>query len=484
MNIETKRNLGIDILCCVGVLMLLGLQYMDAVGFETMPLETWGAAFPIAIRWFCLSGAALLSAGTGYILCAKKWTPGYFRILIRLLYIYLVCSALGIAMRVYLFNDFLSIEELIQTFFRFSATETTRFAGMYFALLIGAPYLNACFHGLKSRKAQLSLLALLLLVSGLQPMLYVRDFYVLPEWCKGLFPVAAYIGGAFIRKHMKKINFVPMLIVLLIVLALETVIVTTLSLSAGALNCTWLDSMATVPSISIALMLLLLFHSRKSGLSSAHLFFAGAAAGALVSLLLGDLMIDAALPAVIERTSDPVQQLHYGWFIVPVVFILGCVAGLVLQSPLLIVNSYLHSKDGEDEYEDEDEPRPSRRNSRPDVVVPGQTHTTPAPKKRSSSLHSISVPVSEPEVKVRLTQPSMDKPAGVHETILPSLPEEDEDVPVYRGKYFAEEPKAEEPDAVRVYTPPTRSLPQPPDRDTKVYVPKHAASPDDRRNNP
>lgn len=478
MNFETKRNLGIDILCCVGVLMLLGLQYMDAVGFSALPMDSWTAAFPIAVRWFCLSGAALLSAGTGYILCAKKWTTGYFRILIRLVYIYLVCSALGIAMRVYLFDDFLSAEELVQTFFRFSATETTRFAGMYFALLIGAPYLNACFHGLKSKKAQLSLLLLLLLMSGLQPMLYIRDFYVLPEWCKGLFPVAAYIGGAFIRKHMKKVNFVPMLLVLLVVLALETVLVTAVSVPVGFLNCTWLDSMASVPSVCIALMLLLLFHSRKSGLSSAHLFFAGAAAGALISLLLGDLMIDAALPAVIERTSDPVQQLHYGWFVVPVVFILGCVAGLVLQSPLLIINSYLHSKDGEDEYDDEEDPRPRRRKSSPEVVVPQRTHTKPAQKKRSDTRHTISVPVSVPEITVHLTQPSSDKPAGVHETLLPELPEEDEDVPVYRGKHFAE--PAQEEAEVKVYTPPTRSLPQPPDRDTKVYVPRHAAP--DRRN--
>ena len=349
---------------------------------------------------------------------------------------------------------------------------------MYFALLIGAPYLNACFHGLKSKKAQLSLLLLLLLMSGLQPMLYIRDFYVLPEWCKGLFPVAAYIGGAFIRKHMKKVNFVPMLLVLLVVLALETVLVTAVSVPVGFLNCTWLDSMASVPSVCIALMLLLLFHSRKSGLSSAHLFFAGAAAGALISLLLGDLMIDAALPAVIERTSDPVQQLHYGWFVVPVVFILGCVAGLVLQSPLLIINSYLHSKDGEDEYDDEEDPRPRRRKNSPEVVVPQRTHTKPAQKKRSDTRHTISVPVSVPEITVHLTQPSSDKPAGVHETLLPELPKEDEDVPVYQGKHFAE--PAQEEAEVKVYTPPTRSLPQPPDRDTKVYVPRHAAP--DRRN--
>ena len=469
MNFVNKRNLGIDILCCVGMLMLLGLQYMDAVNFSVMPMESWKMAVPVAVRWLCLSGAALLSAGTGYVLCAKKWSPGYFRILIRLTYIYLVCSGLGIAMRVNMFDDFLSFEELIQTFLRFSATETTRFAGMYFALLIGAPYMNAAFHGLKSRKAQFSLFVLLLLVSGLQPMLCVGDFYVLPEWCKGLFPAAAYFGGAYIRKYMKSVSFVPMLLVMAVVLGLETVIVTTLSISVGGLNCTWLDSMASVPSICIALILLLLFHSKKSGQSSAHLFFAGATVGALPALLLGDLMIDAAMPAVIERVSEPEQQLEYGLFVVPVVFILGCVGGLVIQSPLLIVNSWLHSSDAEEEYEEEETPR-SRQRSNPEVVVPKQTHTRPAQQKRSDPRHTISVPVSEPEITVRLTQPSMDKPQGVHETILPEMPQENS----YQGKHFYVEPPAAEADAVKVYTPPTRALPQPADRDMKVYTPKHS----------
>ena len=161
MNFVNKRNLGIDILCCVGVLMLLALQYMEAAGFRTMPFTSWSTALPVMIRWFCLSGAALLSAGTGYILCAKKWSTGYFKILIRLVYIYLVCSALGLVMRVFLFNDFIDGTDILRTIFSFSATETSRFAGMYFALLIAAPYLNACFHGLKSRRAQFSLLAML-----------------------------------------------------------------------------------------------------------------------------------------------------------------------------------------------------------------------------------------------------------------------------------------------------------------------------------
>ncbi|MCR5717822.1 MAG: hypothetical protein K6F80_02150 [Oscillospiraceae bacterium] len=479
MNFVNKRNLGIDILCCVGVLMLLALQYMEAAGFRTMPFTSWSTALPVMIRWFCLSGAALLSAGTGYILCAKKWSTGYFKILIRLVYIYLVCSALGLVMRVFLFNDFIDGTDILRTIFSFSATETSRFAGMYFALLIAAPYLNACFHGLKSRRAQFSLLAMLLLAAGLQPMLYVSGDYLLPEWCKYLFPIACYIGGAYIRKNMKEHSFGLMFSAMLLLLLLETITVTGQSVPVGTLNCTWLDSMASLPSLGIGLLMLLLFHSKKNGMGSAHLFFAGAAAGALCSLQLGDLMIDAALPAVVERTPTTEGQLAYGFFIVPVVFVLGCVFGLVLQSPLFLINTYLYGTEGEEEYDDDDEDSRPRRRKRPEVVVPRRTHTQPSRTEHNSSRHTISVPVSEPELKVRLTQPSMDVPAGIHETDMPEP--EPEPKPAYRGKYFAE---PEEPEGVRVYQPPNRSLPQPQDRDMKVYVPKHAAPSRNERRKP
>ena len=126
---DKKRNLGIDILCCIGVMLLLGLQYMDAVGFPMEPV-TGQSATGVFIRWFCLSGASVLCAGTGYVLSTKRFTAGYFRILIRLVYVYLVCSFLALAIRVALLGDLLTTAEAFQAVISFSATQTSRFAGM------------------------------------------------------------------------------------------------------------------------------------------------------------------------------------------------------------------------------------------------------------------------------------------------------------------------------------------------------------------
>lgn len=459
---DQKRNLGIDILCCIGVMLLLGLQYMDAIGFLAEPV-TGRSATGIAIRWFCLSGAAVLCAGTGYVLSTKRFTAGYFRILIRLVYVYLVCSFLALAIRVVLLGDLLSTAEAFQAIVNFSATQTSRFAGMYFALLIAAPYLNAAFHGLRSRRAQMSLLVLLLLTAGLQPMLCFDDVYMLPEWCKGLFPAAAYIGGAYIRKYTKQRRLFFCILALAAIVTAETAIVLFASLPQGVLYCPQLDSMASLPSLLIGLLLLTLLHSDKNGDSSVHTFFAGAAGGSIAALLLGDLIIDAAMPAIDERFPAIEAKLIAGFAVIPVLFILCCVMGLVLQVPLYGVRSLLHSDEAEEDEEDEEEtPQPPRRSRKHEITIPGQ-HIQPG-KKRADNRHTISVPFSVPEMTVSLTQPGQEPPQGVYESHLPGQMTE---LPV------PEEDEPEEDEGVRVYVPKHAAAPEPEEDEVKVYKPRH-----------
>lgn len=456
---DKKRNLGIDILCCIGVMLLLGLQYLEAIGFLAEPV-TGQSATGVWIRWFCLSGAAVLCAGTGYVLSTKRFSAGYFRILIRLAYVYLVCSGLALIIRVALLGDLLSTAEAFQAIVNFSATQTSRFAGMYFALLIAAPYLNAAFHGLRVRGAQLSMLVILLLAAGLQPMLYFGDVYILPEWCKGLFPAAAYIGGAYIRRHTKERRTLFCIMALIAIVTAETSVVLFASLPQGVLNCPQLDSMASLPSLCVGLLLLMLLHSDMNGDSSVHTFFAGAAGGSIAALLLGDLIIDAAMPAIDERFPASGAKIAAGFAVIPVLFILCCVMGLVLQVPLYGIRTYLHSDEAEEDAEEI--PDPPRRIRKHEITIPGQQ--IEPEKKRDASRHTISVPVSVPEMTVSLTQPGQESPQGVYETHLPEPPAP---APVPEP----EEP--EEDDEIRVYVPKHAVQPGPEEDEVRVYKPRH-----------
>ena len=421
MAADKARNLGIDILCCIGVMMLLCLQYIDAIGYFNEPVTSWATAAPIAWRMFCLSGAAVLSAGTGYILSSKKYSMGYFKIFIRLLYVYVICSAVAIAMRLTLLQEEMTYPEILQAFLRFKTTDTSSFAGMYFGILLAAPFLNAAIQGLPNRNARLLFLCLAAAFGTLQPILYIEGIYLLPEWCLGLFPVAAYVAGAYLKRYLKKRHIPVFLLVMLLLIAAETAIVTWTSLPEQKLFCPWLDSLAAFPAFGIALCMLGLFHSNKNGKSSVHRFFAGAAGGALAALLLGDPLIDISMAAVNERFPDPDLRYWVGLGVVPVLFILCCVLGLMLQLPLLGIRSLLRSAEAEAEEDDEDTPKKKRRKS--DVSMPERVHTRPGRKLTASDpRHTIKVPVTEPETAVRMTQPTEELPPGVKEVELQPQP--------------------------------------------------------------
>ena len=422
MAAEKERNLGIDILCCLGVMMLLCLQYIDAIGYFNEPVSSWATAAPIAWRMFCLAGAAVLSAGTGYILSSKKYSMGYFKIFIRLIYVYVICSAVAIAMRLTLLQEEMTVPEILQAFLRFKTTDTSSFAGMYFGILLAAPFLNAAIQGLPNRNARLLFLCLATAFGTLQPVLYIEGIYLLPEWCLGLFPVAAYVAGAYLKRYLKKRHIPMFLLAMLLLIAAETAIVTWTSLPEQTLFCPWLDSISAFPAFGIALCLLGLFHSKKNGKSSVHRFFAGAAGGALAALLLGDPLIDISMAAVTERFPDPDIRYWVGLGIIPVLFILCCVLGLMLQLPLLGIRSLFRSAEAEAEEDEEEKPKKKRRKG--EVSMPERVHTKPGRKLTASDpRHTIKVAVKEPETAVKMTQPDDEIPPGVQEMELPPAPE-------------------------------------------------------------
>ncbi len=449
---EKNRNLGIDILCCLGTMMLLGLSFFKVIGFAEVPIESYMAALPLAARWFCLSGAMVLAAGTGFVMSSRKYSASYFKILIRLVYIYLTGSACSLIIRIFLLQEEMTVPDVIQSFFSFTTSDAGIFVGMYFGLLLAAPFLNAAFHDLGQKRARLTFLVLTTLFSTLQPMLIIGGVTVIPEWCKYLFPVAAYIGGAYVKRYLKRRRDVVFMIIFLIALcASQTAVVLALSMAKGVMYCPWLDSIASLPCLCIALCLVGIFRSRKEGSGAAHRFFGGAAGGALSALMLGDPLLGCLLPALEERFPDISMRLWAGFGVIPVLFILCVAVGLILQIPLLAIRNTIRSyrnadeepedasddgdiEDADESEEDtnetdipdeevifeeaeEEEPAPRATLSLP------PTYTQPLPQaSENSSRHTITVPVVQPEMTVKLTQPPAEKPIGVHEVELPETP--------------------------------------------------------------
>ena len=400
---ENGRYLCADVLSCLGVMLLLGLQYIQQTGFLDAPVSYESTPF-IAIRWFCLSGGMLLCGCMGYVLSTKKFSLHSFKPLLRLGYLYLITSLCTMLLQKFLFEHEMNSDTILKTLYQFTATDTTKFIAMYFALLLAAPFLSTAFQGLKTRNARLAFVVISAAVSTLQPMLIISGEYLLPEWCKMLAPIAGFVGGAFVKCYAGEHSRILWLFLLLLAWGGQTACVVYICTDRGILYYPQFDSMASMLSLLTALLMLSLFHSKKRGESGRHSFFAGASGGALSALILGDVIIDFLMPSITENFPDPEILMLVGCLAVLVVFILCCTIGLFLQIPVFLASAFTAPEYEEDDEEPEPELEPETEKlpeipaRKPFRALEPIPEVIPKSEPMAETIHNI--PVSDPETKI------------------------------------------------------------------------------------
>ncbi len=340
------KYLCADFLAVFGAILLLMLEYMKAVGFMEMPV-TKDSTMMVAGRWYCLSGAMLLSGCVGYVMSKKHLSWHHVTSLLRLFYIYVVSSLIALLGKRLILDEYLTKEELLDMMRSFTATDTAKFAGMYVMLLLFAPFLSAAFRELKTYNARLAFLAVTAGVSTLQPMLVLSGKYLIPEWCKMLAPFAGFIGGAFVRKYAKSLSRGAYLVLLLLLCGLQTAAVMYICTQRGILYYPQFDSMAALPALMTALLTLSFFHSDKKKDTAVNRFFSNASGGMIAALILGDTLIDFCIPSLAEYFPDQKSLLSAGLVAVPIIFILCCAGGIFLQIPVFLLRALF----GEEAYE-------------------------------------------------------------------------------------------------------------------------------------
>lgn len=395
-----------DLMACLGVLLLLGLEYFRTSGFIDMPV-TYDSALPIAGRWFCLSGAMLLCACTGYVMGTKQLSWCSVRPFFRLIYIYLISSLGAMLVRRVIFDQYLTKEEIVDMLIQFTATDTAKFAGMYMLLLLFAPFLSAAFRDLHTAHAQFAFLAVTAGVGTLQPMLMLSGKYLLPEWCKMFAPFAGFLGGIFVRYYAKNLHRIAYLVLLAVLCGLQTAAVVYICTDSGVLYYPQFDSMASLPSLMTALLTLSLFHSEKRSDSPLNKFFSNASGGAIAALIIGDSVIDFVIPSLQEYVPELETLLLAGLIAVPVVFILCCTIGIFLQMPIFFIRTFF--ADEEEEWEEETEAEPEKaeepeKQEEPEAI-PAEPVRKPKPIRKLEPLTPVhhpepkAEPIPEPEIQ-------------------------------------------------------------------------------------
>lgn len=192
-----KREAGIDLLRCVGLLFVTGFHFFLFNGFYHTPQTGWAMLAADSVRWLFFSCNGIFMTLTGYLKSTQPLTRRYYRSLLPVLVGYGLVSFLSIPVRHFALGDAQTLEVWINRFFSFRGCYYGWYVEMYVGLLLLSPICNLALERLRTPKQLLWLAGTMVAVTAL-PSISELDLF--PAYWTAMYPLTYYVLGAVIRR--------------------------------------------------------------------------------------------------------------------------------------------------------------------------------------------------------------------------------------------------------------------------------------------
>ena len=205
MKTAKERNLNLDLIRCVALLMVPIMHSLDHTGLYDQQLYGAANQSMIAVKTLFTTCIPLYVMLSGFLNNKKALSARYYLGLIRILGIYLICGIACLAFEQCSGIAHRSPAEMVSALVNFSCCDYAWYIMMYFGLFLMIPFLNMAYHGLTTRKQKLVLVATFIALSVL-PSLLNLYFQLYSLWWTRLYPLCYYFTGAYLSEYMPKVK--------------------------------------------------------------------------------------------------------------------------------------------------------------------------------------------------------------------------------------------------------------------------------------
>ena len=203
MNAIKERNLNLDLIRCVALLMVPIMHSLDHTGLYDQQLYGAANQFMIAVKTLFTTCIPLYVMLSGFLNNKKALSARYYLGLIRILGVYLICGVACLAFEQCSGIAHRSPAEMVSALVNFSCSDYAWYIMMYFGLFLMIPFLNMAYHGLKTQRQKQVLVVTFLALSVL-PSLLNLYFQLYSLWWARLYPLCYYFTGAYLSEYMPK----------------------------------------------------------------------------------------------------------------------------------------------------------------------------------------------------------------------------------------------------------------------------------------
>lgn len=223
---------GIDIVKILAAFFVVGIHTFLYNGFYSAEILEGDTKFlvPIAVRWIVYTCVPLFMITTGYLMKNKKFSPSYYKGLTRIIVIYVFIGILCLRVDHVVFHTEYTKWMILKKYLEYNAANYGWYVNYYIALFCMIPFLNLAFNGLETRNQRL---ILLITISAFS--IFARSMFIgferadqsklFPDYLNGMWPLAYYFAGAYIREYPPK-RCVRNKLLIFMVLAAATAFIT------------------------------------------------------------------------------------------------------------------------------------------------------------------------------------------------------------------------------------------------------------------
>ncbi len=212
-DVET-RNVNMDIMRSTALFLVVSVHFFLWNGFYSMEMQGVSACIMSVIRTVSMSCVPLFLLISGYLLSERDFIPvkkEYFRKLLYLLFVYVVCTLILVIFRRFILHEEAGLFDMIKNFFSFS--QYSWYVAMYAGLYLLIPFLNLLWKNTENKKDERILVSSLILITALPSLFNIKET-IIPEVWTGIYPVTYYFIGAYIKRREDEIRIRGLLLTL------------------------------------------------------------------------------------------------------------------------------------------------------------------------------------------------------------------------------------------------------------------------------
>lgn len=212
-----SRNSSLDILRIVAVFLVNSVHFFLYNGFYSETVQGVPMFIMVQMRTLFATCVPLFMMLTGYLMCKKELNKSYYKGIRRTLLVFVLTTIACMIFKAAYLHESFDLLKLLTDTLNFQGSTYSWYIEMYIGLFLIAPFLNLAYNGLKTQRAK-QVLVLTFVGVAILPSLFnsfvfsplswwsnptTSDefFKIIPGWWVGIYPLAYYFTGAYVREY-------------------------------------------------------------------------------------------------------------------------------------------------------------------------------------------------------------------------------------------------------------------------------------------